>query len=350
MAKVIKINSKKAIITLSKEDISEHDLARWMRLDSKGITHNSFIEYQPFEDIAAKLYKAEYPSEQVKVAESFVPRPDGTVDIFLRIGESFSKGWYNTEPTKLVFTYPKETLLNVDVTLDKDLNKTAAEDKDDDEKDEHDHEDIDKDIEEDVEDIEEDEKEEPKDEEDIKEDKEDLKEDLKEKEEESEDKSEDEEEVENDSEEEPSESVDGESEEEILEEIVEFLEGIDPEEMTKKIPIDKLKEIKDMLGISDGNGSDNILEDSHDECMDDEYESCVMEGRNPLEEEQFKEVPMTDIHPIEPKVIEIKSMNELPNESPFDSDNFMDQHFNEEKEIHGPEIIKNIIEQIRNGK
>jgi hypothetical protein len=342
MAKVIKVNSKKAIITLSKEDIAEHDLARWMRLDSKGLYHNSFIEYQPFEDIAGKLFKEEYPSDQVKVAESFVPRSDGTVDIFLRIGESFSKGYYNTEPTKLVFTYPKETLLNVDVTLDKELNKSAAKDEDDDEEDEGDHKDIDKDIKEDVEDIEEDEKEDPKDEKDIEEDKEDLKEDLEEKDEkENKDDDEEKESPEEDS----TEDMDGEGEEEILEEIIEYLEDIDPEDMTKKIPLDKLQEIKEMLGISDGD-PEEALEDSNDECMDDQYEECVMDGRNPLEEEQFKEVPMTDIHPVEPMVIELGSMKD----SPFDSDNFMDEHFNEEKEIHGPEVIKNIMEEIRNGR
>ena len=339
MSKVIKINSKKAIITLTKEDIAEHDLARWMRLDSKGLYHNSFIEYQPFEDIAGKLYKAEYPSDQVKVAESFVPRSDGTVDIFLRIGESFSKGYYNTEPTKMVFTYPKETLLDVGVTIDKELNKSASKDEDDNETDEGDHKDIDEDIKEDVEDIKEDEEETPKDEEDIEEDKEDLEEDLEEKEEEEE----------GEEEEESTENSDGEGEAEILEEIVEYLEGIDPEDMTKQIPIEKLQEIKEMLGMTDEGdmaGSDNLLEE--DKCMDDEYEKCVMDGKDPLEDEQFKEIPLTDVHPIEPKIIEIDSFGE--GESPFDSDNFMDQHFKEDKKVLGPEVIKNIMDAIRNGR
>lgn len=113
MAEIVKINSKKGLVTLSKEDISTYELAPWLRTNSKGIGHYSFINQQPFERAAAKLFVEKYPSDHVKVAENISCRPDGTIDVYLRITESSAKGYYNTHPTKLVFNKGKSVVVDL---------------------------------------------------------------------------------------------------------------------------------------------------------------------------------------------------------------------------------------------
>jgi len=111
MAEIVKINSKKGMVSLTQKDISENDLAPWLRTNSKGFGHYSFINQQPFERVAAKLFVDKYPSTHVKVAESIVCTKEGGVNVFLRITDDFSKGNYNTHPTKLVFNKGKQTVI-----------------------------------------------------------------------------------------------------------------------------------------------------------------------------------------------------------------------------------------------
>lgn len=211
MSEVIKINSKKAIVSLTREDISKYDLARWIRTNSKGQGQYAFTNMQPFERVAAQLFGAEHPSMQVKIAENVIFYPlDGNVDVFLQITDDFSKGYYNTHPTKLVFNKGKSFAIE-------DSFKQAAE--------------------------EESEKEESEESEEIPE-------------EETSEKEESEE----------IESKEGTDEEEFLTEVNTFLEEIKdmaPEDMVKKISPEELQAIKDMLHItsteSEAKSEDGIL-------------------------------------------------------------------------------------------
>lgn len=115
MAEVVKINSKKGLVSLTQKDIAENDLASWLRTNSKGFGHYSFINQQPFERVAAKLFVDKYPSTHVKIAESIVCTKEGGVDVFLRITDDQSRGFYNTHPTKLVFNKGKQTVID-DIT------------------------------------------------------------------------------------------------------------------------------------------------------------------------------------------------------------------------------------------
>jgi len=111
MAEIVKINSKKGLVLLTQKDIAENDLAPWIRTNSKGLGHYSFVNQQPFERVAAKLFVEKYPSTHVKVAENIVCTKEGGVDVFLRITDDLSRGNYNTHPTKLVFNKGKETVI-----------------------------------------------------------------------------------------------------------------------------------------------------------------------------------------------------------------------------------------------
>ena len=44
----------------------------------------------------------------------------------------------------------------------------------------------------------------------------------------------------------------------------------------------------------DWTSKEELEDTSDDECMDEEYENCVMEGKNPLEEDKFKEIPFSE--------------------------------------------------------
>jgi len=56
-----------------------------------------------------------YPSTHVKIAESIVCTKEGGVDVFLKITDDQSRGFYNTHPTKLVFNKGKQTVID-DIT------------------------------------------------------------------------------------------------------------------------------------------------------------------------------------------------------------------------------------------
>lgn len=104
MPNIVKINSAKGLVTFSKEELADLDLARWIRSDSKGIGNRDIISIQPIEKAAAKVYKEKYPSIQVKIAEKCFVRMDGSLDIILRVAQDVSDGYYKKHPTKLIFT------------------------------------------------------------------------------------------------------------------------------------------------------------------------------------------------------------------------------------------------------
>jgi len=204
MAEVVKINSRKAIVSLTREDISKYDLARWIRTNSKGAGQYAFVNLQPFERVAAQLLVAEHPSIQVKIAENVIFYPlDGNVDVFLQITDDYSKGYYNSHPTKLVFNKGKS------FAIEDSFKKASDDDSTDDSK---------------------------KETSDDEDDSVDTSEDLEQK---------------KDS------NVD---EEEFLTEVNSFLEEIkdmSPEDMVKTISSEELKSIKEMLHLSDDTNEDS---------------------------------------------------------------------------------------------
>lgn len=103
MAEITKINSGKAIVKLSREELVENNLDRWLRSDSLGQGHRFFTQVQPFEKVAAHYYNEKYPSETVKIGERFFLNNDGSVDVVLRVSEYKAEGYYNTHPVKLTF-------------------------------------------------------------------------------------------------------------------------------------------------------------------------------------------------------------------------------------------------------
>ena len=122
MAKITKVNSGKALVHMSREELVENNLDRWLRADSLGTGHRYFTAVQPIEKVAARLFNEKYPSETVKIGERFFYNTqDGSVDVVLRIAESRVDGYYNSHPVKLTYEgFPAQ----------KKLSKKAAESKD----------------------------------------------------------------------------------------------------------------------------------------------------------------------------------------------------------------------------
>lgn len=118
MAEVIKINSKKGLVTLDQEDISTHDLVRWLRNGNVGFGKGHFIDQMPFERTAAKLYVEKFPSESVKTGKPFY-NSDGSVTIYLAVASDLSRehNKNNSESmNQLVFRkQPKTRAKTVDV-------------------------------------------------------------------------------------------------------------------------------------------------------------------------------------------------------------------------------------------
>lgn len=104
MPQIAQINSKKGMVVLSKEDMIEYDLMRWLRNASKGVHGFHFIDTKPFESIAAQLYSEEYPGFRTKVAEA-VRFNEATeeVSIVLQVTDNVSSNYYNHHNTNLVF-------------------------------------------------------------------------------------------------------------------------------------------------------------------------------------------------------------------------------------------------------
>lgn len=123
MSKVVKINSKKSIVSLDKEDLSSYDLIKWVRTSSLGVGHRCFIDEQPFEKVAAQIHKEKYPSDQVKVAEAVVKNHDGTIDVFLKVTATYTEGMYKKDSTKLVFAGPEDA--EIVKEINSDVSKTA---------------------------------------------------------------------------------------------------------------------------------------------------------------------------------------------------------------------------------
>jgi len=104
MPTITKINSKKGLVTLNRDDLAEHDVLKWIRHESKGLRGSNFIEVQPIESVAALLYHEAYPDEQVKIAEKLILNADNSVDVILRVAKKNANNMYNSHPVKLVFT------------------------------------------------------------------------------------------------------------------------------------------------------------------------------------------------------------------------------------------------------
>lgn len=121
MPNITKINSKKGLVHLSKEELAEHDLWKWIRTAAKGFGHRNFIEVNPFENCASKLYNDKFPDEQVKIAESVIyNHTDESVDVILRVAKKNAENMYNTHPVKVVFTGKQpQSLLDPEFNTDK---------------------------------------------------------------------------------------------------------------------------------------------------------------------------------------------------------------------------------------
>ena len=122
MAVVTKINSNKALVKLSREELIDHDVAKWVKGDSYGINHRFFLDVTPIERVAAKYYNEKYPSETVKIGEKFFyNQDDGSVDVVLRIANATAEGYYNSHPTKVTYQgfEPKTKKANEEPTIGK---------------------------------------------------------------------------------------------------------------------------------------------------------------------------------------------------------------------------------------
>jgi hypothetical protein len=120
MAKITKINSSRGVVKLSQDELIENDLMKWIRHESKGIHNRNFVDVQPIERHASKLYKEAYPELQVKIAEKCILNADGSVDVILRVAKEIPGGMYNTHPTKLVFTgkLPQSVIMDNNFNVD----------------------------------------------------------------------------------------------------------------------------------------------------------------------------------------------------------------------------------------
>jgi hypothetical protein len=125
MPNITKINSKKGLVSLNRDDLVEHDVLKWVRTESKGIRSSNFIETQPIESVAAKLYAEAYPDEQVKIAEKLILNDDTSVDVVLRVAKKNAENMYTTHPVKLVFT-GKQTLSLMDSNFNVDTVKNSS--------------------------------------------------------------------------------------------------------------------------------------------------------------------------------------------------------------------------------
>lgn len=107
MAEVTKVNSERGIVNFSTTDLIDHNLMRYIRTQAKGIGKEGLLTDNPFETIAAGLYKEKYPSDQVKLAEKCLLRrnKDGefSVDVVLRVSEDKSEQYYMLHPTERIF-------------------------------------------------------------------------------------------------------------------------------------------------------------------------------------------------------------------------------------------------------
>ena len=113
MAKVTKLNSSKGLVELTQQDLIENNLLRYVRTSFKGIGKRGLLSDHPFETVAAILFKKEYPSDQVKLAEKCMLKcnsnGDPLVDIVLRISKDVSDEMYENHPTKTVFKKQNKT-------------------------------------------------------------------------------------------------------------------------------------------------------------------------------------------------------------------------------------------------
>jgi len=107
MAKVVKLNSGKGLVTLSNEDLIEFNLLRYIRSSFKGIGKKGLLTDHPFETVASSLFKEENPSDQIKIAEKCILGCDKEghpfVDVVLRISKDVSSEMYATHPTEVTF-------------------------------------------------------------------------------------------------------------------------------------------------------------------------------------------------------------------------------------------------------
>jgi hypothetical protein len=113
MSSVVKINSKKGLVTLNQNDLIENNLIRYIRTSSKGIGKFGLLTDHPFETVASFIFKEKYPSDQIKIAEKCMIKKNGegdySVDVLLRISQDVSDDFYAKHPDKAVFNKPEQT-------------------------------------------------------------------------------------------------------------------------------------------------------------------------------------------------------------------------------------------------
>ena len=107
MAKAIKINSTRGVVSFTEQDMIENNLIRYVRTSMKGIHNQSFIDTHPFESVASDVFKQEYPSDQINLSENCIIKHSKTgdleVDVILIISEDRSDSYFAKNNNTLVF-------------------------------------------------------------------------------------------------------------------------------------------------------------------------------------------------------------------------------------------------------
>lgn len=102
MPDIIRLNSKKGLVTFTEKELATYDLLKWVRTSFKGIGKRGLIQDGPFETVAAKLFVEKYPQSQIHLAEKCLLKQNGEVHVFLKISNQVSSEMYNQHSNQIV--------------------------------------------------------------------------------------------------------------------------------------------------------------------------------------------------------------------------------------------------------
>lgn len=102
MAKTLKLNSKNAIVSFDAQDLVDYDLLKWIRATQTGISNRKISNDAPFEIAAAKVYVEANPESIVKIASKVILKEANQVDVYIKVTDKVSEGYYNKHPDKVV--------------------------------------------------------------------------------------------------------------------------------------------------------------------------------------------------------------------------------------------------------
>ncbi|HRZ18487.1 MAG TPA: hypothetical protein P5136_00280 [Methanofastidiosum sp.] len=129
------------------------------------------------------------------------------------------------------------------------------------------------------------------------------------------------------------------------------LQSMTPEEMMEKISPEELNEIKDILGIKDEETTEEmeLEEDTEEKSENPEEDSKEVEDEEKEEGEEEEEENKEDIITDEstdaegkPVIIKVKLLSDDPNALA----DLINEHFKDVAAEYGPEIVKDIIEDL----